>query len=134
MQDYQRLHVWRKAHALVLNVRAAVNRFPRKGYSSLKAQLTRSVESIAFNIVEGCGALTQPEFARFLDIAVKSTMEAEYQLRLARDYEVLAASDFDALRAQTVEIRRMACGLRKKVLASISPPRPVEVHQSPDTE
>jgi four helix bundle protein len=134
MQDYQRLHVWRKAHALVLNVRAATNRFPRKGYSSLKAQLTRAVESIAFNIVEGCGALTQPEFARFLDIAVKSTMEAEYQLRLARDYEVLAATDFDALSAQTVEIRRMACGLRKKVLASISAPRPVGVHQSPDTE
>lgn len=128
MQDYHRLHVWSKAHALALNVRAATTRFPGRGYSSLKAQIIRSAESIAFNIVEGCGAQTQREFARFIDISIKSTKEVQYQLRLARDYGVLAEQEYDSLLTQTIDIRRMLCGLRRKVLAT--PDRPVPADQS----
>ena len=118
MQDFQRLLVWRKAHALALSVRSTAHGFPQSGYAGLKAQMTRAAESIATNIVEGCGAVSQREFARFLGIAVKSSLELEYQLILARDYQLLQPTEFEALRAQTVEVRRMLCGLRKKVLAS----------------
>lgn len=82
--------------------------------------MTRAAESIAFNIVEGCGASSQKEFARFLDIGIKSTTELEYQLDLARDYEVLSESDWQSLSVQTTDVRRMLWGLRAKVLASIA--------------
>jgi four helix bundle protein len=118
VQDYRRLRVWKKAHALVLNVRRATGRFPRNGYASLKSQITRAAESIPFNIVEGCGSSTQKEFARFLDIGIKSTSELEYQLRLATDYEIIGRSHGQALTAETVDIRRMLFGLRGKVLSS----------------
>ena len=116
MQDYRRLSVWKKAHAHVLSVRDSTNRFPRSGYSSLKLQLIKSSESIPFNIVEGCGARTQAEFARFLDISIKSASETEYQLELARDYSVMTVSDWEKLSNATIEIRKMLCGLRKRVL------------------
>ena len=118
MQDFRRLRVWRKAHAHVLNVRRATHRFPRTGYSSLKSQVTEAAESVPYNIVEGCGSHTQKEFARFLDVGIKSTSELEYQLLLARDYGVLAPETWKALTDETIDIRRMLCGLRAKVLES----------------
>ncbi len=116
MQDFRRLSVRKKAHTHVLNVRDSTNRFPRSGYSSLKMQLIRSCESIPFNIVEGCGARTQAEFARFLDISIKSASETEYQLELARDYSVMSVSDWERLSTATIEIRKMLCGLRARVI------------------
>lgn len=117
MQDYRQLRVWKKAHALTLNVRRTTYRFPRTGFASLKSQLTRAAESVAFNIVEGCGANTRKEMARFLEIAIKSSSEVEYQLTLAKDYEVLGEKEWQALNFDTVEVRKMLCGLRAKVLS-----------------
>ena len=116
MQDYRKLLVWRKAHALVLNVRKSSQRFPRSGYGPLKLHLNRSAESIPFNIVEGCGASSRKEFARYLSISIKSTNETEYQLKLARDYCVLTPVDWNFLSDETAAVRKMLCGLRKKVL------------------
>ncbi len=118
MQDYRTLRVWRKSHALTLGVRRAASRFPRTGYASLRSQITTSAESIAFNIVEGCGSSTRKELARFLDISIKSTMELEYQLKLAMDYAVINQEEGKGLSGEVADTRRMLCGLRKKVLAS----------------
>jgi four helix bundle protein len=82
--------------------------------------MTSAAESISFNIVEGCGADSQKEFARFLDIGIKSAMELENQLKLAKDYGILRILDWKALSEATVDVRRMLYGLRTKVRASIS--------------
>ena len=118
MQDYRKLNVWREAHAHVLEVRKATHRFPRTGYAGLKRQLINATESIPFNIVEGCGASTQKELARFLEISIKSSSEAEYQLQLCKDYGVLPLADWDVLSNKTISIRKMLCRLRARVIAS----------------
>lgn len=120
MQDFRRLKVWGRAHQLVLGVRRAIRSFPRSERGSLKSQMVNSAESIAFNIVEGCGAARPKEFARFLDISIKSTCELEYQLQLATDCGLLSSRVGPPLSSETVEIRRMLCGLRRRVLE----PRP----------
>lgn len=79
-----------------------------------------SGESVVFNIVEGCGAAGSKEFARFLDISIKSTGELEYQLELAVEAELLSDLKGRPLAAEAVEIRRMLCVLRRRVLE----PRP----------
>jgi four helix bundle protein len=122
MQDYRRLDVWSRAHAQNLSVRNATNQFPKTGYSQLKSQMTRAAESIAFNIVEGCGSARQKEYARFLEIAIKSAFELEYQLLLSKDYGVINESAWKQISGETIEIRRMLYGLRKKVLASLDEP------------
>jgi len=118
MQDYRKLRVWRKAHELALSARRTAGRLPRTGYASLKNQMTTSAESIPFNIVEGCGATSPKELARFLSISIKSTMELEYQLKLASDYGLVDEVEGHALAEEVVDTRRMLCGLRTKVLAS----------------
>jgi four helix bundle protein len=118
MQDFRKLAVWRRSHKHALAVRRATHGFPATGFSDLKHQMTKAAESIPTNIVEGCGAHTQKETARFLDISIKSSSELEYQLLLATDNEVLGKDASDELSKETVEIRRMLCGLRRKVLDS----------------
>jgi len=119
VQDYRQLRVHAHSHALAIAVRAATRRFPRTGYTSLKNQMTSAAESISFNIVEGCGADSQREFARFLEIGVRSAMELENQLELAKDYGLLTALDWESMRESTIDTRRMLCGLRNKVRATI---------------
>lgn len=80
--------------------------------------MTTSAESIVFTIVEGCGASTQKEFARFLEMSIKSACELESQVEMACDYEVLLPRKSEALVNETIEIRKMTFTLRKKVLQS----------------
>jgi len=122
MQDYHRLIVWQKAHDLTLNIQRATRSFRRAGCIGLRTQLVRAAEAVPTNIVEGCFAASQKDFARFLDISIKSTGEVEYQLQLARDYKALSQEQYTLLTTATVEVRRMLVGLRKKVL---TPPSPV---------
>ena len=77
--------------------------------------MLRAAMSIPANIVEGTGKGSSREFCRFLSIAVGSTSELEYHLMMARDTDVLSNSDFDALRAEALEIRKMLCGLIAKL-------------------
>lgn len=121
MQDYRKLRVWEKAFALALAVRQAADGFPRSGYAELRAQMVSAAESVVFNIVEGCGAGSQKEFGRFLEIAIKSTMELEAELELARAYDILASTVWHRTSEETIDTRRMLFGLRKKVLGTAEP-------------
>jgi|SRR5687768_4174549 len=116
MQDYRKLRVWDKAHTLALAIRRVTRAFPRSGYSSLRTQMVRAAESVVLNIVEGCGSRTSKDFARFLDIAVKSTMEVEVQLDLAKGHGVLPERHWETLTIEAVDTRRMLGGLRARVL------------------
>lgn len=117
MQDFRKLLVWRRAHELTLAVRRAVRRhFPRRGCGKLIDQLTRAADSIPENIAEGCGAATNREFGRFLDMAIKSENETEYELLLSRDCGLLPAREWRVLSNEVVEVRKMTFGLRRRVI------------------
>ena len=123
MQDYRKLRVHAHAHSLAIAVRAATRRFPRTGYTSLKTQMTDAAESISFNIVEGCGADSQKEFARFLQIGIRSAIELENQLKLVKDYGLLTTLDWESLSESTIHARKMLYGLCKKVRESLGSER-----------
>ena len=74
------------------------------------------------NIVEGCGGRTPKDFARFLDYSIKSTSELESQLELAKDYGAISCRDYQVLAAEAVQIRKMICAFRAKVLRRQQPP------------
>ena len=69
-------------------------------------------------IVEGCGAASNKEFARYLDISIKSANETEYHLLVARDHDLISPDEWQKLTAETIEIRKMTYAYRKKVLDS----------------
>jgi four helix bundle protein len=118
MQDFKHILAWQRAHALGIELHGLARSFPRAGHGHLRIQLTRAADSIATNIVEGCGSATNKEFARFLDIAIKSAIETENHLISSRDLHLLAPSDWQRLDTETVEIRKMIFGYRKKILRS----------------
>jgi four helix bundle protein len=118
MQDFRKLRVWKRAHAFALDVRRTVEAMPRAGYTDLKSQLTRASQSIVDNIVEGCGAASRLEFARYLDISIKSTSEVDYQLELARDLGVIPHDVWKPLADEVIEIRKMLSALRRSVVAA----------------
>jgi four helix bundle protein len=117
MHEFRRLNVWKRSHAHALAVRKATRTFPRTAYTQLKNQITSAAESIPSNIVEGCGAFSNKEFARFVEISIKSSLETEYRLQLAHDSGVLGGREWKALTAETIEIRKMLCGLRRRLLS-----------------
>ena len=126
MADYRKLKVWRKAHALALNVHRVVGTIRGSDYAPLRSQMMRAAMSVPTNIVEGSGQKSRKEFARFIGFALNSTSELEYHLLVARDFQAIKASDFDSLSTQTVEVRKMLHGLLKYVVASTrTPPKQV---------
>ncbi len=66
--------------------------FPQSETYALTSQIRRAAISIASNIAEGCGRKTETEFARFLQIAMGSASEVQYDLLLARDLGFLKLS------------------------------------------
>jgi four helix bundle protein len=104
--------------AFALNVRRIAQALTRAGYTDLKSQMTRAPQSIVDNIVEGCGAASRLEFARYLDISIKSTSEVDYQLEFARDFGVLPHDVWKPLATEVIEIRKMLSALRRSVVAA----------------
>jgi|SRR3954471_10777564 four helix bundle protein len=115
MADFKKLHVWEKAHALMLSSHHVAKRIRRSYDMPLRAQLNRAALSIPANIVEGRRQSTDCEFARFLRIALNSGVEPEYHLIAARDIGAITAADSDAVIRQVIEVRKMLYGLIKRL-------------------
>lgn len=71
----------------------------------------RAIGSIPANISEGCGKRSDPEFARYLDIALGSAKETENHLLFARDMGWLDEATFTLFDERLTEIRRMLFSL-----------------------
>jgi four helix bundle protein len=115
VSDFKKLKVWRKGHALVLNVHRTTVKMRKGEIAALRSQMMRAAMSIPTNVVEGNGQETPKEFARFVRFSLNSSSELEYHLILARDLRGITQTDFDSLSAQTIEVRRMLYGLRRKL-------------------
>ena len=118
MQDFRNLKVWGKAHAFTLAVYKATVDFPTEERYGLTSQLRRSSASIPANIAEGCGRDSDPEFARFVRIAMGSAFECDYHLELAHDLEFLKDGDYTRLVGQVAEIRHMLNALLQRLKAT----------------
>ena len=125
VSDFKNLKVWRKAHALALNVHRAALKIKGAQFVSLRGQLTRAAFSIPTNVVEGNGQESPQQFARFVRFSLNSSSELEYHLMAARDVEVMTATDFKSLTAQTIEVRKMLYGLLRHLeRAKLDPATP----------
>ena len=115
MKDFRQLKVWEKSHQLALAVYKATKEFPKEELYGLTSQIRRSSMSIPTNIAEGCGGNTDKEFARFLQIAMGSASETEYQLILARDLNFLPNDSYEQLHNEVEEVKRMLASLLKTI-------------------
>jgi four helix bundle protein len=121
MQDFKKLQVWQKAHALTLGVDRARKRIRGSQYASLRSQIFRAASSIPATIAEGRRQKSQKEFGRFLTIALNSSSELEYHLILARDTNNMPEKEFLSLVGQTITVRKMLYALLKRVAEAEAP-------------
>ena len=105
------MKVWRAAQGLGVVVYRLTAAFPPEERFGLAAQLRRAIVSVSSNLAEGAGR-SDPEFARYIEIARGSTSELRSQLLLARDLGLLSALDWEACEQDADEIGRMLAGLR----------------------
>ena len=114
MRNPDNIDALTRAYALVLSVHKSPLRARGRRSPGLSSQLLRSISSIPFNIAEGA-ALDDPGFVHHLTIAIASANEAEKQLRLAHEMEMLGPVGAWHL-TEIVEVRKMMIGLKKSVL------------------
>jgi four helix bundle protein len=115
MQRFTELAVWQRSHALVLQVYRFSKSFPSDERYGLTSQLRRAALSVPTNIAEGSRRQSNQEYARFLNIAEASLVEAEYLLMVSRDLGYLAPDSAKATLDELSEIARMLSSLRSKV-------------------
>lgn len=123
MQDYRKLHVWTKAHALTLGTYKVAVSLTMPPAWPLRDQLLRAAISVPSNIAEGAGRGSDADFNRFLYHALGSLNEVEYDLLLARDLGFLKASEHSRLCEQIEEVRRMLSGLMAQLNVKERPVR-----------
>lgn len=107
MQDFKQLKVWNKAHQLTLKIYLVTKLFPKDELYGLVSQMKRSSTSISTNIAEGCGRGSKADLNRFLQFAIGSSNELEYQLILSRDLSFIDENKFSEITGDLVEIRKM---------------------------
>jgi four helix bundle protein len=111
MGDFRKLAVWKRAHALALEVHRLTGSFPASERYGLSAQMRRAVISLSSNIAEGCGRQHDAELVYFLRIARGSARELECQLLLSHDLGYITDDVWTARDAETREISKMLNGL-----------------------
>lgn len=107
MRDFHKLIIWQRSHQLALKVYSISKLFPKDELFGLTSQIRRAVSSIPTNIAEGCGRASNRDFAHFLQIAIGSAAEVEYELLLAHDLNYINNSDYQFLTEETVAVRKM---------------------------
>jgi four helix bundle protein len=112
MTDFRRLDVCERAHALTLDLYRATARFPTEGRFGLVGQIRRAGVSIGANLAEGSGRGGR-DFARYIGIALGSSNELEYLLRVGYDLTYLRATSYHE---RATEVSRMLAGLRRSVI------------------
>jgi four helix bundle protein len=115
MRDYRKLRVWKESHQLALDVYRATGTLPKEERYGLGAQLRRAAASIPSNLAEGCGRDSQKEFAHFLQVAIGSANELEYQILLARDLGMVDPGAYSLVTTRVEGVRQMLSGLRSRV-------------------
>ena len=79
--------------------------------------MRRACTSIPTNIAEGCGRDGNAELARFLQFAMGSASELQYQLLLSHELGILSQTDYETANQRTVEVKKMLASFIKKLKA-----------------
>ena len=119
MKDFRQLRVWEESHTLTLRIYQATKSFPKEELFALTNQLRRACMSIPTNIAEGCGRESNRDFAHFLQIAMGSANETDYQLLLAKDLKYIDEKIFLELNDKVDKIKRQLAVLIRKIRAGL---------------
>lgn len=114
MADYRKLDVWRKSHALALEV-YGVNMSPAAASGAFACELRTAARIIPRRIVQACSEARADDFARVMHDAEASVDGLCYLLLFARDAGELGAVQYAKLEARANQLRAMLGGFNRTV-------------------
>jgi four helix bundle protein len=121
-KSYRELVVWQKAMVLAQHVYVASDNLPKREAYGLASQIRRCAVSIASNIAEGYGTLTDTQFRHFLGTARGSLYEMQTQIELAANLGYFDKETETRLMEHGSEVARLINGLlaslRRSAIAS----------------
>jgi four helix bundle protein len=112
---FEKLIAWQKALDLSDVVHHVTKGFPKEELYVLTSQIKRAADSVSLNIAEGSTGQTNPEFRRFLGIALRSAIEVVGCIHLARRRRIIRETDFEKIYSQCNELVLIISGLRNSL-------------------
>lgn len=112
---FEKLKVWESAVELSGQISELSEKFPKKEMFILTSQIQRATDSISLNIAEGSTGQTNPEFKRFLGIALRSAIEVVGCLYLAKRRNLINIEEFDHFYNYLSELIKSIQALRKVI-------------------
>lgn len=112
---FEKLIVWQKAVDLSDFVSQVTKQFPKDEIYILTSQMKRAADSVSLNIAEGSTGQSNPEFNRFLGIALRSAIEVVGCIFLAKRRGFISEENFEKKYIMCEEIVVMINALRNSL-------------------
>ena len=119
MAKFESLDVWHRVSELTVELHVAAESINTRRAPKLKGQLLCAVAAVGAMIAEGAGQSTDPQFVRYLDMAIASADETENHLRRAQRLRVWSEAQSARFLFEIQGVRRMMYGLRRYLLLAI---------------
>ncbi|MGC4023296.1 MAG: four helix bundle protein [Cyclobacteriaceae bacterium] len=112
---FENLKVWQRSIELSGEIYELTESFPKKEMYVLASQTQRASDSIALNIAEGSTGQTNPEFKRFLTIALGSAIEVVCCLHLGKRRGIISEERFNYFYQFLTELIKSIQALRNSI-------------------
>jgi len=109
---FEDLKVYQKAVDFIDIIYTVCKNFPKEETYKLTSQYIRAATSIALNIAEGSGD-TNPQFNRFLQIAIGSVKECVVCSTIAKRQDYITNQQEIEIREKLEELSKMITSLQK---------------------
>ncbi len=113
--NFRKLMIYKRSVDYAVEIYGISKHFPKDELYGLVSQIRRAVVSIALNIAEGSGNVSEKEFRRFLEIAIRSDYEVMACLDIALRLKYCTKEKFEKLVAEADEIAAMIAGFSKSL-------------------
>jgi four helix bundle protein len=115
IKSVEELDVYKKAHALTLELYKITRDFPDDEKFGLISQIRRVASSINANLLEGSHRINTKEFRQFVGISRGSAGELKYHLLLSKDLGYVVIETYELLIKEIETITKMLYGLIKSL-------------------
>lgn len=102
LRPYQKLIVWKEAHALTLFIYKVTTHFPKDERFGLTSQMRRSSASAPINIAEGNAKRSHKDRWCYFERASASLEELHYECLLALELKYLSEEEFDECQSRII--------------------------------
>ncbi len=112
---FENLQIWQKAFDLADEVHLLALTFPKIELFNLSSQIKRAADSVVLNIAEGSTGNSNPEFKRFLNIALRSAIEVVACLMIAKKRKYIEDEFYEKLYSDYEYLCKMITKFRNTI-------------------